>query len=125
MADAGGSNGYRCRMWKFTLHEILSTKYNIKVTICHYPPGKSKWNPIEHRLFCEISKNWKGTPLRSFETVLKYIRTTKTKTGLTVRARLVTKNYKSGETVSKDDFNKINIKKHDVCPNWNYTVSPR
>ena len=124
MADAGGSNGYRCRMWKFTLHEILSTKYNIKVTICHYPPGKSKWNPIEHRLFSEISKNWKGTPLRSFETVLKYIRTTKTKTGLTVRARLVTKNYKSGKTVSKEDFKKINIKKHNVSPNWNYTVSP-
>ncbi len=124
MADAGGSNGYRCRMWKFTIHEILSKKYNIKVTICHYPPGKSKWNPIEHRLFSEISKNWKGTPLRSFETVLKYIRTTKTKTGLTVRARLVTKNYKSGKTVSKKDFKKINIKKHDVFPNWNYTVSP-
>lgn len=123
-ADAGGSNGYRCRMWKYTLQEKLSTKYNIKVTVCHYPPGKSKWNPIEHKLFSEISKNWRGAPLRSFETVLKYIRTTKTKTGLTVRARLVKKNYISGKTVSKEDFEDINIKKHDVFPKWNYTISP-
>jgi len=124
LADAGGSNGYRCRMWKFKLYEKLSKKHNIQVTVCHYPPGKSKWNPIEHKLFSEISKNWLGVPLKSFETILKYLRTTKTTTGLTVKARLVTKTYISGKTVPKEQFKNINVKKHDIFPNWNYTVSP-
>ncbi len=124
LVDAGGSNGYRPRMWKLTLFEKLCNKYNIKVTVCHYPPGASKWNPIEHKLFSEISKNWRGTPLNSFETVVKYSRTTKTKTGLTVKAHLVTKMYKKGKSVVPEDFNKINISTYKKIPDLNYSISP-
>jgi hypothetical protein len=124
LADSGGSNGYRSHMWKAKLHESLCNKFGMKVTVCHYPPGASKWNPIEHRLFSEISKNWQGTPLKSFETVLKYIRTTKTKTGLKVRAQLVKKKYKKGMTISKENFKKINLKPFKFMPNWNYSLFP-
>lgn len=124
LVDAGGSNGYRPHMWKLTLFEKLCNKYGIKVTVCHYPPGASKWNPIEHKLFSEISKNWRGTPLRSFETVVKYSRTTKTKTGLTVKARLVTKMYKKGKSVAPEVFKKINISMHKKIPKLNYSISP-
>jgi len=124
LADAGGSNGYRSRVWKYKIYEQLASKYGMHVTVCHYPPGASKWNPVEHKLFSEISKNWKGTPLRTFETVLKYIRTTKTKTGLTVKARLVKKRYKTGKSVPKEVFQNIRIRKHDVFPDWNYTIYP-
>jgi hypothetical protein len=122
LVDAGGSNGYRSRMWKAKLYELLCVKYKLKVTICHYPPGASKWNPIEHRLFSEISKNWRGTPLDSFETVTKYIRSTKTKTGLKVRARLIKKRYEMGEKVSEDWFKMIGITRHNTFPEWNYTL---
>ncbi len=124
LADAGGSNGYRARMWKYKIYEQLATKFNMHVTVCHYPTGASKWNPVEHKLFSEISKNWRGTPLRSFETVINYIRTTKTKTGLTVKARAVTKNYKTGKNVPNELFNKINLTRHKIFPAWNYTISP-
>jgi hypothetical protein len=124
LADAGGSNGYRSRMWKFKIYEQLATKFKMQVTVCHYPPGASKWNPIEHKLFSEISKNWKGTPLRSFETVVNYARTTKTKTGLTVKARLVKKSYESGKSVAKEIFKNIRIRHHEVFPEWNYTIFP-
>jgi Rhodopirellula transposase. len=97
LVDSGGANGYRSRMWKLKLNELLCNKYGMEATVCHYPAGASKWNPIEHRLFSEISKNWQGTPLRSFETVLKYIRSTSTKTGLKVRAYLIRKNYMKGK----------------------------
>ena len=111
-------------MWKFKLHELLCNKHGLNLTVCHYPPGSSKWNPIEHRLFNEISKNWQGTPLKDFETVLKYIRTTKTKTGLKVSAKLVTKKYKKGRNVSKEDINKIGLKPHATLPEWNYSLFP-
>lgn len=124
LADSGGSNGCRSHMWKFKLHELLCNKYGLKVTVCHYPPGASKWNPIEHRLFSEISKNWQGTPLKSFETVINYIKTTKTKTGLTVKAQLVKKRYKKGEKVSKENIKKIGLKLHKVFPDWNYSLFP-
>jgi len=103
IADAGVRSGYRAKMWKFKLSE-LGNKFGLTITVCHYPPGASKWNPIEHRLFSEISNLWQGAPLKNFETVLKYIRTTKT--GLTVRDRLVTKQYKKGKSVSKNDERK-------------------
>lgn len=124
LADAGGSNGYRPHMWKVKLQKLLCDKYRIKVTVCHYPPGASKWNPIEHRLFSEISKNWQGTPLINYETVLKYTLTTKTNTGLMVNAVLVDKQYQKGLSASKDDLSKLNIKKHEVNPLWNYTLYP-
>ena len=124
LVDAGGSNGYRPRMWKLKLYEEVATKLGLTVTVCHYPPGKSKWNPIEHKLFSEISKNWQGTPLTTFETAINYTRTTTTKTGLRVMARLVTKIYRSGKSVTQDKFERVAITHHDVSPAWNYTIAP-
>jgi hypothetical protein len=94
------------------------------VIAAHYPPGASKWNPIEHRLFSEISKNWAGRPLDSYETILKHLRTTSTSTGLRVRAHLVRRTYRKGKKVSDAEMNKLPIKKHDIHPQWNYTLSP-
>jgi len=124
LVDAGGSNGYRPRMWKFKLFTAVSMDLGLTVTVCHYPPGKSKWNRVEHRLFGEISKCWSGTPLRTFETVLKYIRRTATSTGLKVTARLVTKSYDTGKKPTKREFEGIEITHHDVLPAWNYTIAP-
>jgi hypothetical protein len=124
LADAGGSNGYRTHMWKVSLQNTICNKYGIKATVCHFPPGASKWNPIEHRLFSEISKNWKGTPLIDYETVLKYTQTTKTEKGLVVNAMLVEKQYKKGIKASKDDLKNLNINYHEINPSWNYTISP-
>jgi len=106
------------------LSELLCNQHNLEATVCHYPSAASKWNPIEHRLFSEISKNWRGPPRVSYETVLKYIRRTKTKTktGLNVRAPLVTKGDKKGMNVSKDDFEAIAIKAHKTLPKWNDTI---
>ncbi len=124
LADAGGSNGYRTHMWKVGLQNTICNKYGIKVTVCHFPPGASKWNPIEHKVFSEISKNWKGTPLIDYETVLKYTQTTKTTKGLEVNAILVDKKYEKGIKASKNDLKKLNIKYHEVNSSWNYTIFP-
>lgn len=124
LADSGGSNGYRPHMWKVKLQECICNKHGLKVTVCHYPPGASKWNPIEHRLFSEISKNWRGTPLIDFETVLKYIRTTKTKAGMRVRATSSNKEFKKGAKATKEQIENLNIKRHKINPEWNYTLSP-
>ena len=94
------------------------------VTVAHYPPGASKWNPIEHRLFSEISKNWAGRPLDSYETVLNFIRTTKTKTGLKVNARLVNKQYAKGIKISDPAMTVLNFKRPTSLPKWNYTLRP-
>ncbi len=104
LADGGGGNSARSRAWKAFVQARLADPYNIPITICHYPPGTSKWNPIEHRLFSEISKNWKGKPLDSYETIINYIRTTTTATGLQVRARLVKKLYKKGIKITDAQF---------------------
>jgi len=125
LADSGGSNGHLSHMWKVKLQEILCEKYGFKVTVCHYPPGASKWNPIEHRLFSEISKNWRGTPLVNYETVYKYTASTKTTTGLETNAIMVGKQYQKGLKASKEDIKKLNIKRHELNPSWNYTLSPR
>ena len=124
VADGGGSNGHRPHMWKVKLQEILCNKYKLNVTVCHYPPGASKWNPIEHRLFSEISKNWKGTPLVDYETVFKYTMSTKTNTGLKVNAILVDKQYEKGLKATKMDLENLNIKRHKINPSWNYTLRP-
>ncbi len=124
LADSGGSNGYKPHMWKLKLQELLCIKHGLKVTVCHYPPGASKWNPIEHRLFSEISKNWQGTPLRDYETVLKYIRTTTTNTGLKVKARLIKKKYIKGKTVSKEELKNFNLHRHKIMPLLNYSLCP-
>lgn len=112
-------------MWKVKLQEILCDKYGFKVTVCHYPPGASKWNPIEHRLFSEISKNWRGTPSVDYETVYKYTVNTKTATGLETDAVLVGKKYQKGPRASKEDLEKLNMRRHELNPKWNYTIYPR
>lgn len=124
LVDAGGSNAYRSHMWKLKLYEMVSQKLGLTVTVCHYPPGKSKWNPIEHRLFSEISKTWQATPLQSFETVINYIRNTTTTTGLRVMARLVRKRYRKGQSLPKRQLDQVPIKTHQVAPAWNYTIMP-
>jgi hypothetical protein len=124
LADSGGSNGYRPHMWKVKLQEILCNKYELEIIVCHYPPGASKWNPIEHRLFSEISKNWQGTPLKDYETVLNYTKSTKTDAGLKVNAVLVNKRYKKGIRASNEDLKSLNLVPHKINPSWNYTLSP-
>lgn len=124
LADSGGANGYRSRMWKFKLFKLLCLRHGLKVEVCHYPSGASKWNLIEHRLFSEISKNWKGTPLINFETILNYIKTTKTATGLKVKAQLVTKKYRIGKSVSVEEFKSINQKPNHHLSKWNYLLLP-
>ena len=124
MADAGGSNSCRSRVWKYKLQKCLCNEHGLSVSVCHYPPGSSKWNPIEHRLFSEISKNWAGRPLDSFETVLKYLRTTKTSTGLNVKAHYVKKQYEKGERVSDKQMEKLQIEKHEILSNWSYKLTP-
>ena len=124
LADGGGSNGSKNKLWKLSIQNKLCNKYGLNITICHYPPGTSKYNPIEHRLFSEISKNWAGEPLKDYETILNYINTTKTKTGLRVKAILDETNYEKGIKISDNEISKINIKYHEVHPQWNYTISP-
>jgi len=124
LADCGGGNAARSRVWKYRLQHVLCNRHDVTVTLCHYPPGASKWNPIEHRLFSEISKNWAGKPLENFETVLKCIRATRTTSGLRVNARLLRKNYESGERATDAEMNKLSLSRHEVLPDWNYTLAP-
>lgn len=125
LADAGGSNSCRFRGWKQQLQQNFCDRYGMKVTVCHYPTGCSKWNPIEHRLFSQISINWAGKPLRTYETMLSYIRGTTTETGLTVGAFLLEGDYKKGMKVTNEEMKKLNIVPHAICPIWNYTFEPR
>ena len=124
LADAGGSNGYRCRAWKFFMQHNFVNRFKIAVTVAHYPSGTSKWNPIEHRLFSEASKQWAGIPLESFETVLQCLRTTRTKTGLTVTADLVEAEYSKGIKISDKQMASLNCVHGDTLPKWNYTIKP-
>jgi hypothetical protein len=123
--DGGGSNSCRSRVWKRDLQQKVADPFGLTITVCHYPPGTSKWNPIEHRLFSEISKTWSGCPLRSFDDVLHYIGDTQTQTGLTVQAHLVTETYQLGVKVPDEEMDALNIEFHEVCPQWNYTIRPR
>ncbi len=125
LCDAGGSNGYRPRLWKQQLQEQLADRLGIEVMVCHYPTGTSKWNPIEHRLFSHISVNWAGKPLRTFETLLGFIRNTTTATGLRVKATLSQKVYLTGVKVSNKEMATLNLTRRKVCPQWNYVIKPR
>lgn len=125
LADGGGSNGMRCRAFKYQLQTYLCDTHGLSATLCHYPAGASKWNPIEHRLFSEISKNWAGCPLRSYETILNYIATTKTETGLHVTAHLVDKEYQTGVKITDTQMATLNIHTHEIQPLRNYTIQPR
>jgi hypothetical protein len=124
-ADCGGSNGYHCGLWKQQLQEKVADRFGLRVTVCHYPTGCSKWNPIEHRLFSQISKAWAGCPLRSVETMLHYIDATGTQTGLRVQAHRNEREYQDGQKVSDAEMQRWAIRRHRVCPQWNYTIYPR
>jgi hypothetical protein len=124
LADCGGSNGARLRLWKRSLETVLCNQLGLHIRVCHYPPGKSKYNPIEHRLFSEISKNWAGRPLRNYPTMLNYLRTTKTKTGLRVRAKLISKTYRKGIKIPDKEFKKLRFETSEILPKWNYSINP-
>jgi len=124
LADCGGSNGYRTRLWKYQLQVAFCNRFNLEVKVCHYPPGSSKWNPIEHRMFAFISNNWAGQPLLDYETVLKFIRTTKTNNGLKIRALLNKKQYFKGIKISDQQMKNIAFKRYTLRPNWNYSICP-
>jgi hypothetical protein len=123
-ADCGGSNSYRSRAWKWHL-QLLSDEINIPISVCHFPPGTSKWNKIEHRLFSYISMNWRAKPLTDYVTMVSLIQETKTETGLSVACVLDESTYNLGETITKDSFDSINIKRNNFQGDWNYTISPR
>jgi len=125
LADTGGSNGAQRGAWKQEIQRQLCDGLGLTVTVSHYPSGASKWNPIEHRLFSQISRNWAAEPLDSYEKTLKFIRTTTTTTGLKVTAHLDTTFYPTGVKVSKDEIAQLSIRKKRVLPKWNYTISPK
>lgn len=122
-ADGGGSNGYRIKLWKTELQK-LANEIKMEITVCHFPPGTSKWNKIEHRLFCHITMNWKGIPLEDYETVVQLIGAVKTKGGLKVKAHLDINEYEKGRVVAEDELKKVSIKGHKFHPEWNYTIKP-
>ncbi len=122
-ADGGGSNGYRTRAWKTELQD-LADEFLIRIRVSHFPPGTSKWNKIEHRLFCHITQNWRGKPLRTFETVVELIGHTRTSTGLRVKAKLDTGSYPTGVTVTDAQMKNLALHKHPFHGEWNYELRP-
>ena len=124
LADCGGSNSYRIRLWKYQLQVAFCDRRGLKVRLCHYPPGTSKWNPIEHRLFSFVSANWAAQPLESYECILKFIRATRTKSGLRVRASLIDKHYEKGIRISDRQMRQVSLNRYRVNPEWNYSIAP-
>ena len=124
LGDTGGSNGYRCRAWKTELQSQLADVFGLTLTMAHYPTGASKWNPIEHRLFSEISKNWAGEPLDTYQKVLRFIRSTRTQTGLSVTAHLDRRYYPTGVDPTPEQLHALRLQPGQVLPKWNYTLSP-
>lgn len=123
LCDSGGSNGCRKHGWKYYLYKKISSVYGIEIQVCHYPTGASKWNPIEHKMFSHISKNWAGVPLRSYELAMNYINTTTTKKGLSVKAFLHEKEYEKGVCFDKRQVEKeIKIYRNELLPQWNYKI---
>jgi hypothetical protein len=123
-ADAGGSNGYRSHVWKYELQRVAD-KLDISIHVSHFPPGTSKWNKVEHRLFSFISINWRGRPLRTYETIVNLIANTTNRGGLVVRARLDRRRYPTGKRVPAKAFRALKIERHDFHGDWNYVVRPR
>ena len=124
LADSGGANSCRSWGWKAGV-QALADEFNLTITVRHYPPGASKWNPIEHRLFSPISQNWAGQPLVNYETILKFIRTTKTRGGLRCRAYVDPTAYKTGRKLTTKESAQIKVSPHRLLPSWNYTIKPR
>jgi hypothetical protein len=123
-ADGGGSNGYRLRLWKLELQE-LADETGLQISVCHFPPGTSKWNKIEHRLFSFISSNWRGEPLRDYETIVNLIARTTTAKGLTVTCRLDRRKYAKGRTVSDKEMKLLKLRRNSFHGEWNYAIHPR
>ena len=123
-ADAGGSNGYRSRAWKHELQKFADD-INLRVRVSHFPPGTSKWNKIEHRLFCHITGNWRGKPLRTFETIVDLIGNTRTAAGLRVKAKLDKRKYPTGVVTTNTEMDALSLHRHDFHGEWNYELHPR
>lgn len=121
-ADSGGSNASRSNLWKYYLQKFAN-RTGLKITVCHFPPGTSKWNKIEHKMFSFISMNWRGKPLISYEMIINLIEGTKTKKGLKIKAKIDRGIYELGKKILKGEFKKINISEHKTNPKWNYTIS--
>jgi len=122
-ADCGGSNGNRVRLWKYELQQFVN-ETGISISVCHFPPGTSKWNKIEHRMFCHISQNWRAQPLIDLETIVELIGNTTTKTGLKIKTKVDSKTYVKGKQISDEEFKTINIIPSDFHGEWNYTINP-
>ncbi len=123
-ADGGGSNGSRVRLWKWALQQLADAT-GLTITVCHFPPGTSKWNKIEHRLFSFITQNWRGKPLVSYAVILSLIAATRTETGLTVESVLDASPYPLGRKVTDDEMATLNIQRDAFHGEWNYTISPQ
>ena len=123
-ADGGGSNGSRLRLWKLELQK-LADETGLSIAVCHFPPGTSKWNKIEHRLFSFISSNWRGEPLRDYETIVKLISRTATAQGLKVTCRLDRRKYPTGRKVTDEEMKRVNLERHTFHGEWNYTIRPQ
>jgi hypothetical protein len=122
-ADSGGSNGSRTRLWKVCLQE-LADELGLKIHVCHFPPGTSKWNKIEHRMFCHITENWRGRPLVSHAVVVNLIGSTRTRTGLRIQAELDTNTYEKGIKVTNEELAEVRLKRDKFHGEWNYIVLP-
>jgi hypothetical protein len=122
-ADGGGSNGSRLRLWKMELQK-MADETGLAISVCHFPPGTSKWNKVEHRLFSFISSNWRGEPLRNYETIVKLIAHTTTAKGLQVTCRLDRRKYPTGRKITKAEFEQVNLKRNSFHGDWNYTIAP-
>ena len=122
-ADGGGSNGSRLRLWKLEL-QTLADETGLSLAICHFPPGTSKWNKIEHRLFSFISSNWRGEPLRDYETIVNLISKTTTAKGLKVTCRLDRRKYPTGRKVSNQEMKQVKVERNKFHGEWNYTIRP-
>ena len=123
-ADGGGSNGSRNRLWKVELQKFADAT-GLRVSVCHFPPGTSKWNKIEHRMFCHITENWRGRPLVSREVVVNLIGHTRTKSGLTIRSELDENSYPTGRSVSDEQVQALNLKRDKFHGEWNYSLTPK
>jgi len=124
LADGGGSNGYRPRLWKYALQHQFVNPTGLSVSVCHYPTGASKWNWVEHRLFSAISENWAGEPLASYEKMLHFLNATTTTQGLVVTAKLTQATYPTHIQISDAQLAALNLTHHDTLPRWNYTIRP-
>jgi hypothetical protein len=122
-ADGGGSNGSRCRLWKVALQD-LATDLGLWIRVCHFPPGASKWNKIEHRMFSYITQNWRGRPLVSHEVIINLIANTATQQGLIVKAELDTRSYPTGIKVSDEELALVNLIPEKFHGDWNYNIAP-